>query len=138
MNTIEHKKTGAAMKLPPCPASPNCVTSQDPDEAHAISPFEYAGSPADARRALLAALETTPRARIVSKTAAYIRAEFRTAFFKFVDIGEFVIREDAPIIDIRSASQKGYYDFGANRKRLEDLRRRFSENLAGKKKWRLR
>jgi uncharacterized protein (DUF1499 family) len=44
-----------------------------------------------------------------------------------------VIREQPPVIDVRSASQKGYYDFGVNRKRLEDLRRRFDEKLAGQK-----
>jgi uncharacterized protein (DUF1499 family) len=134
MNTSSQtKKTGATMKLPPCPASPNCVTSQDPDEAHAIRPFEYTGSPADARRALIAALESMPRTRIVSRATAYIRVEFRSPFFKFLDVGEFVIREQPPVIDVRSASQKGYYDFGVNRKRLEDLRRRFDEKLAGQK-----
>jgi uncharacterized protein (DUF1499 family) len=125
----EIKKTGATMKLPPCPASPNCVTSQDPDDAHAIRPFEYTGSPSDARRALIAALESMPRTRIVSRTTAYIRVEFRTPFFKFLDIGEFVIREQTPVIDVRSASEKGYYDFGVNRRRLEDLRRRFNAQL---------
>jgi len=122
------KKTGATMKLPPCPASPNCVTSQEPDGTHAIRPFEYSGSPENARRALLAALESMPRTRIVSKTKVYIRAEFRSSFFGFVDIGEFVIRAHAPIVDVRSASQKGFYDFGVNRKRLEDLRLRFNEH----------
>ena len=127
MTSEEKKKIGAMMKLPPCPASPNCVTSQDPDDSHAISPFVYTGTPAEARRALLAALESMPRTKIVSRTTAYIRAEFTTSFFKFVDVGEFVIREHEPIIDVRSASQKGYYDFGVNRKRLEDIRRTFTE-----------
>ena len=130
MDSSKVNKTGAAMKLPPCPASPNCVTSQEPDETHAIRPFEYAGPPENARQALLAALESMPRTQIVSKTKVYIRAEFRSPFFKFVDIGEFVIREHAPVIDVRSASQKGYYDFGVNRKRLEGLRRRFNQQLA--------
>lgn len=130
MESEGQKKTGAAMKLPPCPASPNCVTSQNPDDAHAIRPFDYTGAPEDARRALLAALDSIPRTQIVSRTKVYIRAEFRSSFFKFLDIGEFVIREHEPIIDVRSASQTGYYDFGANRKRLENLRRRFNEQLA--------
>lgn len=130
MESEEKKKTGSTMKLPPCPASPNCVTSQNPDDAHAIKPFDYTGTPEEARQALLAALESTQRTKIVSRTKVYIRAEFRTPFFKFKDVGEFVIREDAPLIDVRSASQTGYYDFGVNRKRLEDLRRRFTEQLA--------
>ena len=118
------------MNLPPCPASPNCVTSQNPDDGHAIEPFDYTGSPEDARQALLAALETMPRTQVVSRTKVYIRAEFRSSFFKFLDIGEFVIREHTPIIDVRSASQTGYFDFGVNRKRLEQIRRRFKEHIA--------
>ena len=105
------------------------MTSQDPDDSHAISPFEYTGTPADARRALLAVLDSMPRTKIVSRTTAYIRAQFTTPILKFIDIGEFVIREQEPIIDVRSASQKGFYDFGVNRKRLEDLRQRFNEQL---------
>ena len=122
-------KTGARMQLPPCPASPNCVTSQGADDAHWIEPFGYTGSPADGRRALLGALESMPRTRVVFKTPNYVRAEFRSAVLKFVDIGEFVIREHASIIDLRSASQTGYYDFGANRRRIETLRRRFNQRM---------
>ena len=138
MNDSTPEKSGTAMKLPPCPASPNCVTSQGPDDAHAIRPFEYTGSPSDARRALIAALESMPRTLIASRTGAYIRAEFRTPFFKFLDVGEFVIREQPSVIDVRSASKKGYYDFGTNRRRIEELRRRFNEKLLEKKEWRNR
>jgi uncharacterized protein (DUF1499 family) len=126
MDATKAKKTGATMKLPPCPPSPNCVTSQDPEKGHAVSPFDYTGTPADARRALLAVLQEHPRTRIVSQTTAYIRAEFRSPVFGFVDIGEFVIREEKPIIDIRCASRTGYYDFGVNRRRAETLRRHFN------------
>ena len=133
MNADKPKKTGATMKLPPCPASPNCVTSENPDDSHAVSPLEYTGTPAGARQALIAVLEAMPRTKIVSRTTAYIRAEFTTPFLKFVDVGEFVIREHKPIIDVRSASQKGYYDFGANRKRVENIRSRFNEQLKAQK-----
>lgn len=117
------------MKLPPCPASPNCVTSQDPDEGHAIAPFVYSGPPERARGVLLAALQSMPRTKIVSRTKFYIRAEFRSAVFRFLDVGEFVIRKRNPVIDVRSASRTGYYDFGVNRKRLEELRRRFNRQM---------
>jgi len=123
-------KSGSAMRLPPCPSSPNCVTSQNPDRGHAVRPLEYKGTPAEARRILLEALGTLPRTRIVSKTRAYIRAEFRSPVFRFVDVGEFVIREEKPIIDVRCASQAGYYDFGVNRRRVETLRRRFDRLTA--------
>lgn len=130
MASDDNEKTGAGMTLPPCPASPNCVTSQNPVGAQAISPFDYTGAPEDARRALLAVLDSMPRTQVVSRTKVYIRAEFRSSFFKFIDIGEFVIREHTPIIDVRSASRTGYFDFGVNRKRLEEIRRRFNEHIA--------
>ena len=118
------------MKLPPCPSSPNCVTSQDPEKGHAVRPFDYTGTAADACRALLAVLQEQPRTKIVSQTTVYIRAEFRSPVFGFVDIGEFVIREEKPIIDIRCAAQTGYYDFGVNRRRVEALRRHFKRLMA--------
>ena len=41
---------------------------------------------------------------------------------RFVDDVEFNLRPEAGIIAVRSASRVGYYDFGANRSRVEKLR----------------
>jgi uncharacterized protein (DUF1499 family) len=67
------------------------------------------------------------RAKIVAKEANYVRAEFRSAIFRFVDDVEFLFSEDQPVIDVRSASRMGYYDFGVNRRRIEDIRSRLTQ-----------
>jgi uncharacterized protein (DUF1499 family) len=109
-------------KLSPCPDSPNCVSSQSADEAHFIEPLHYSGSPADARQKLIDILENTKRVRLVKVETDYIHAEFRSSVFRFVDDVKFWFPPDKPIIHVKSASRKGYYDFGANRRRVERLR----------------
>jgi uncharacterized protein (DUF1499 family) len=39
-------------QLAPCPSSPNCVSTQAHDEGHAITPFRYRKSRAEAKEAL--------------------------------------------------------------------------------------
>jgi uncharacterized protein (DUF1499 family) len=63
-----------------------------------------------------------PRARIIHDEPGYIHAEFSSNIFKFVDDVEFVLNAETQRIDYRSASRFGYYDFGANRRRLEKVR----------------
>ena len=109
-------------KFSPCPDSPNCVSSQSTDKAHFIEPLHYTGSPADARQKLIDILENTKRVRLAKVETDYIHAEFRSSVFRFVDDVKFWFPPDKPIIHVKSASRKGYYDFGANRRRVERLR----------------
>jgi len=112
-------------KLSPCPDSPNCVSSQSTDEARFIEPLHYSGSPADARQKLIDILESIYRVRLEKVETDYIHAEFRSSVFRFVDDVNFWFPPDKPIIHVKSASRKGYYDFGANRRRVEHLREAF-------------
>jgi uncharacterized protein (DUF1499 family) len=116
-------------KFSPCPDSPNCVSTQSTDEAHFIEPLHYAGSLADARQKLIDILENTKRVRLVKVETDTIHAEFRSLIFQFTDDLELYFPPDQAIIHIKSASRKGYYDFGANRRRVERLRSTF-ESLA--------
>ncbi|MFK7778444.1 MAG: DUF1499 domain-containing protein, partial [Gimesia sp.] len=50
-------------------------------------------------------------------------AEFRSLCFRFVDDVEFLIDSGQNMIQVRSASRVGHSDFGANRKRIESIRR---------------
>jgi uncharacterized protein (DUF1499 family) len=70
-----------------------------------------------------------PGARITHDEPSYIHAEFSSRFFKFVDDVEFILDGDAHRIDYRSASRIGYYDFGANRRRLEKIRSRLARSV---------
>jgi uncharacterized protein (DUF1499 family) len=118
-------------RLAPCPGSPNCVSSQAGAEQR-VEPLHYDGDAARARARLLDVLNGMERARIVQSTNDYLHAEFRSAVFGFVDDVEFYFSPPG-LIQVRSASRTGYYDFGVNRERVETLRARFSttSNVSG-------
>ena len=65
-------------------------------------------------------------ARVTEEQAGYLHAEFRSALVGFVDDVEFRMDECAGRIEVSSASRTGYYDFGVNRRRIEEIRARFS------------
>ena len=110
--------------LPPCPASPNCVSSRDPDPARRVDPIPFRGTPEEAREALEAVVRSLPRATIAASSRIGIRAEFRS-LLGFVDDVEFRIDGAAGVIHVRSASRTGYWDFGVNRRRVETIRETF-------------
>jgi len=113
-------------KLDPCPATPNCVCSEYPQDSHAVPPFRFDGDAERAWAALRSAVDGLPRTTIVSSEADYLQAETKTALLRFVDDLEFRLDRDAGVIHVRSASRVGYSDLGANGKRIEDLRERFT------------
>jgi uncharacterized protein (DUF1499 family) len=112
----------AAAMLPPCPSSPNCVSTEAHDTTHAIAPIAFDVPPPVAADRLRRALATLPRLRIVADDGRRIRAEAKSRLFRFVDDVDLVIDSDARVIRMRSASRTGYWDVGANRRRLERIR----------------
>ena len=109
-------------KFIPCPASPNCISSQSEETLHAIEPLVYKGSPDDVRTHLLEVIRSMKRSKLVTMQERYIHAEFTSAVFRFVDDAEFYIDDDQKVIHVRSAARLGYSDFGVNRKRIETIR----------------
>jgi uncharacterized protein (DUF1499 family) len=112
-------------KLTPCPSTPNCVSSQSSDKAHAIEPLLFTGTVSEAHAALNSIILSMKRAQIVTETDDYIHAEFTSAIFRFVDDTEFWIDQKEKVIQVRSAARLGSSDFGVNRKRLEEIRARW-------------
>jgi len=106
------------------------VSSQSTDEKHYIEPIPYEGTFVDAREALESAINQWSRSKIVSSTTRYIRAEFTSGLFRFVDDAEFYFDSDLKVIHVRSASRVGLYDFGVNRRRIEGIQVKFV-NLLG-------
>ncbi|MHC4845229.1 MAG: DUF1499 domain-containing protein [Planctomycetota bacterium] len=109
-------------RLPDCPGSPNCVTTQ----AGELPPLPFDGPPADAMARLRAIVEAMPRATVVESDDTYLHAEFRSAVFRFVDDVQCLLDEQAGVIHVRSASRVGYSDLGVNRRRVEALRAAWS------------
>ncbi len=113
--------------LLPCPNSPNCVSSQTVDEARYVNPLRYEGTLGEARDRVLSLLGSMERVRIVIAEENYIRAEFTSALFRFVDDVEFYLDGDGKTIHVKSASRIGYSDLGVNRRRVETIRKKFLE-----------
>jgi uncharacterized protein (DUF1499 family) len=111
--------------LAPCPGTPNCVCSNPPDNS--IEPFHINGSPDQVWQELLNFLEDQPDYTIVTKNGGYVHAEARTSLMGFVDDMEFQLRSDESLIAVRSASRLGLSDLGANKKRLQAIRKALSE-----------
>ena len=112
-------------RLIPCPSTPNCVSSQSTDPRHAVAPLPLRSAGYDAVLQLKKIVIEMPRTRIVEEQGLYLRAEFRSALFRFVDDVEFFPDETAGIIHVRSASRVGRSDFGVNRERIEEIRIRW-------------
>ena len=114
----------AATLLPPCPSSPNCVSSLATG-SHRIEPLTFrgdAGASLDRLKGILAARKDTA---IIAADASHLRVEFRT-MLGFVDDGLFVLDLPNGLIQIRSAARTGYWDLGKNRRRLEEIRRAYN------------
>ena len=119
-----------AGKLKDCPATPNCVCSQSSAPARHIEPLRFTGPAASAWAKLQRLIEGMPRATIRARDEHYLHAEFTSRIFRFVDDVEFLLEEG--IIHVRSASRVGRWDLGANRARIEEIRRRFSHDIEQK------
>lgn len=115
-------------------ASPNSVSSQadwhpdHPQRSYArIDPLMMRGEPMQAMRALAAELQGLPRWRIVQQEGVYLRAEAHTRWLHFTDDVEFFVQKASEtgwsVVHVRSASRLGQRDLGANRERIEQLRR---------------
>lgn len=112
--------------LPPCPTTPNCVSSL-PDQANRrIEPFFIRGSLSDSLDRLTEIIKAMPRTTIIGSTERKLQAEFRTRL-GFVDDVLFVADEGQGVIHVRSSSRSGTWDWGVNRRRVERIRKRYQE-----------
>ena len=114
--------------LSPCPARPNCVSTQATGDGHAIAPFRYRKSRAEAKESLKEIVRTLSRTKLVEEDESYLHYEFTSLLLRFVDDVEFLLDDESKTIHFRSASRTGYGDLGVNRKRMEEIR-----SLAGDK-----
>lgn len=104
--------------LTPCPPSPNCVST-----THATAPMPVLpmrGDAADTLNRLADLIAARPRTTIVERGPRYLRAEFRSRLFRYVDDVEFLVVEPGTV-HFRSASRLGRGDMGVNRARMEEL-----------------
>jgi len=110
-----------------CPATPNCVVSQNGDEKHAIAPITYTSDRATARQNLIDILGVVPRTEIVERSDSYILAKSESRLMGFVDDTEFYLPEGEKVIHARAAARLGESDLGVNRRRIEQIRLAFQD-----------
>ena len=111
-----------AGRLPACPSSPNCVSTQADDATHAMQPLPFAGTPEQALQAVQAALESLPGVRVTQVEGHVVQAEATSRLFRFVDDIDCVVDAEQRLVHFRSASRVGHSDFGANRARMQRFR----------------
>lgn len=111
-------------QLMPCPSKPNCVNSFSKDEDYYIKPITIVGSNEEVANAILNVVNTLDNSTITLTENNYIRAEFSSTIFGFIDDVEFYFpaNTNEKTIYIRSAARLGYADFNVNRERVELIR----------------
>ncbi|KAL2892409.1 Polyphenol oxidase A1 chloroplastic [Bienertia sinuspersici] len=122
-----------------CPATKNCISTSEnsSDLAHYAPPWNYnpeAGrggkkpvTREEAMQELLDVLKSTKpdkfTPKIMEKKDDYVRVEYESPILGFVDDVEFWFPTGKKsIVEYRSASRLGNFDFDVNRKRIKALR----------------
>ncbi|HZS62119.1 MAG TPA: DUF1499 domain-containing protein [Gemmatimonadaceae bacterium] len=120
-----------APALDPCPSSPNCVSTKAPpdDRQHHMPVIPFTIPSQAVVHAIMDVIADLPRTRVVSRDTHYVRAEFRTRLFRFVDDVEFAVDPAEHVVHFRSASRVRRPDFGVNRRRMEELSRTLHARL---------
>ena len=103
-----------------------------PDSSRHVDPFAFDGTKAQAHVALLQILRAQKDAEIKADAMPTVHATFQTTI-GFVDDVTFVFRDDVGMIDVKSNSRLGFYDFGVNGRRVEKLRAAFNRAMAESK-----
>lgn len=95
------------------------------DKKSFVEPIQFDQSQKAAHKQLLTILKSLPRTKITISKDDYICAKSTSLLFRFVDDLEFVFDANKKIIHVRSASRVGYSGFGVNRKRVENIQKKF-------------
>ena len=108
-----------------CPQSPNCVVSENSRSESHVDPLTFKGDGPRSFQSLIKFLSAEPGVDLVTVEDGYAHAVFRTPILRFQDDIELRLDPGLKVIHVRSASRIGYSDLGANRRRIESIRRRW-------------
>lgn len=120
-----------AGKLSMCPDKPNCVSSEQHNDAgHYLEPVALQPAASPDPLTVIKAVIVDMGGVIQEQDGGYIAATFSSTVFGFVDDLEIRLDPGERLIHIRSASRVGYGDAGVNRKRVERFRKLYAEKAA--------
>ncbi len=94
---------------------------------HRVAPFSLNEDPVAALRGLEKIVRSMPRTEIVVATDTRLYAVCRTRLMRFRDDLEFRYTPEDGVVHVRSASRVGIFDFGVNRRRVERVRKAFTQ-----------
>ena len=115
-------------QLRPCPGPPNCVCSEYPADAeHYVEPLDITGLSADDAMRLLKHVIADLGGEVGIDYGDYIAATFTSDLWGFADDLELRVDPQGNRVHLRSASRVGYGDMGANRERVERIKRSYRE-----------
>jgi len=110
----------------------NAVSSFSTSPRHHVDPLPAGDDPLVALARLEDIVTTMSCSRIVSARRGYVHARFRSRWLRLVDDIEFLADEAAGVIHVRSAARARHFDFGSNRRRVEQIRARLASMAAGR------
>jgi uncharacterized protein (DUF1499 family) len=113
-----------------CTHPGNCVNSFS---SYGLEALAFEGNGEQAMALLRATLTTFPEATIINTAPLYLEVIFTTTI-GFKDQIEFRIDEPSKLIDYRSRSNLGLYDFNKNRSRMQDFSASFKNVTVNAKK----
>ena len=117
-NSAEVTDTIKLNMLKPCGTKPNCVSTGDSREAYYVAPFEMKEKDEVTWIKIASVLNKLEGFDVVESSSVYHRIEFTSKFLKYIDDVEFFLDKEKNVIKIRSQSREGYWDLGANRRRV--------------------
>ena len=87
-----------------------------------MDPISFSGPIDDAVEKIKRTVaEKFSRFQLVEQQNGYLRYEFTSLVFRFVDDVEFFVDDKGQQIHFRSASRVGHHDLGANRRRMTKI-----------------
>ena len=111
-----------------CPDTPNCVSSLAKNPKYRVEPFKLKSDPKTSWDIVHKTVASLSRTKVVSEdNSDNIHAECKSMIFRFVDDLTLHLTPSNGIIHIRSAARTGYSDFGVNRRRVENLRKKLRQ-----------
>lgn len=116
-------------QLTPCSTKPNCVNSFSENKKQYIEPIVITSTVLEVKTHILDILNGLKNSKIIITEDSYIRAEFTSRIFRFIDDVEFYFPDtntNEITIHVRSGSRVGHSDFNVNRKRIELIREKLT------------
>ena len=129
--TLTHfSSTADPSALEACRNPRNCVVDSPDADDPLLRPIPFLAPIEHVVSIMTAALAGEPRTRIVVQSRRYVRAEARSALFRFVDDVELLADQSAALIHFRSSSRIGRRDFGVNKRRMRRISAAIRQRLA--------